>query len=253
MDTSDFLALVHPAIAILGVFPLMGIVLYFSWQTRQRRLQSAAESKSKIPATVGRDHVAMGKYFTATVVGVCLLGLAYATYDKALAQDALSKQPGEVTFLVLMFAATVASLVFLYQASSRLWRGVFTGLTILGVLVIGFQDIVLSRPHAWIFRRDNEWLFSHFYYGIVVTILMIFSLGIIQEIYQDRSQRWRMVHIVLNSLAFLLFVGQGMTGSRDLLEIPLSWQKSYVYKCSFKKMTCPAPAPAPAINPAKPS
>jgi hypothetical protein len=32
---------------------------------------------------------------------------------------------------------------------------------------------------------------------------------------------WRRVHIALNSIAMLLFLLQGITGVRDLLEIPV--------------------------------
>ncbi|HEY9609919.1 MAG TPA: DUF4079 family protein [Allocoleopsis sp.] len=38
-------------------------------------------------------------------------------------------------------------------------------------------------------------------------------------IYKDRSNGWRNVHIILNCFALLLFIGQGMTGTRDLFEI----------------------------------
>jgi hypothetical protein len=72
---------------------------------------------------------------------------------------------------------------------------------------------------------------------------MVFSLAIVEDIYKDRSNRWRYVHIILNCLALLLFMGQGMTGTRDLLEIPLSWQKPYIYQCDFANKTCPKPAP----------
>ena len=40
-------------------------------------------------------------------------------------------------------------------------------------------------------------------------------------------------------LAALLFVMQGITGTRDLLEIPLSWQKPAVYACDFALQRCP--------------
>jgi hypothetical protein len=41
-----------------------------------------------------------------------------------------------------------------------------------------------------------------------------------------------------------------MTGTRDLLEIPLSWQKPAIYKCDFQKQTCGAILPqlAPKIT-----
>ncbi len=78
---------------------------------------------------------------------------------------------------------------------------------------------------------------------------MILSLAIFPDIYQDRSKRWRIIHAVLNSIALLLFVGQGITGARDLLEIPLSWQELYIYQCDFNNKTCTSPAPATSQNP----
>ena len=40
-----------------------------------------------------------------------------------------------------------------------------------------------------------------------------------------------------------------ITGSRDLLEIPLSWQKPAVYRCDFQNRTCPEPAAPAAAAP----
>lgn len=34
-----------------------------------------------------------------------------------------------------------------------------------------------------------------------------------------------------------------MTGTRDLLEIPLSWQEPYIYKFDFVNKICPTPQP----------
>lgn len=73
-----------------------------------------------------------------------------------------------------------------------------------------------------IYRRDSEWYASHYYLGMMAAMLMIFSLTIVQDIYRDRTQRWRHTHIILNSVTTVLFLAQGFTGSRDLLEIPLS-------------------------------
>jgi len=67
---------------------------------------------------------------------------------------------------------------------------------------------------------------------------MIFSVAIVQDIYQDKTHRWRIIHTILNTIALLLFIGQGFTGTRDLLEIPLSWQEPYVYQCNFVQKTC---------------
>ncbi|HEY9666707.1 MAG TPA: DUF4079 domain-containing protein [Coleofasciculaceae cyanobacterium] len=76
---------------------------------------------------------------------------------------------------------------------------------------------------------------------MTAALLMIFSLAIASDIYKDRSNRWRYVHIILSCAALHLFLGQGITGTRDLLEIPLSWQKSHIYQCDFVNKTCPQP------------
>ena len=111
----------------------------------------------------------------------------------------------------MMFGLTITSLVILLRARQKHWRGIFATLTGLGLIVLGSQDGV--------FRRTNEWYWSHYYFGILIAMLMIFSLAIIEDIYQDRSNRWRYVHIILNCLALLLFLGQDITGVRDILEI----------------------------------
>jgi hypothetical protein len=235
METSDFIALIHPAIAVAVVFPLIGMVVNFAWQTRQRRLETTGNGKSKIPPVVGREHVNLGRWLTGGVVGIALIGLAYPIFEHILDEQVWSKNPSQVIFIVLMFAATIASLVLLYRAKQRHWRGIFATLTGMGLVVLGCQDGV--------FRRTNEWYWSHYYIGITAALLMVFSLAIVEDIYKDRSNRWRYVHIILSCFALLLFLGQGMTGTRDLLEIPLSWQKPYIYKCDFVNKTCPEPTP----------
>ena len=54
-----------------------------------------------------------------------------------------------------------------------------------------------------------------------------------------RVLRLRRLHVTASVLATLLFVMQGITGTRDLLEIPLSWQKPAVYGCDFVLRSCP--------------
>jgi hypothetical protein len=212
MEIADFLALIHPILAIIVVFPILGIVTNFAWQTRQRRLQTVGGGKSQIPPVVGREHVKLGRWLTGAVVGVTWVGLAYAIVFKSFIEHQLwSKNPAQVIFIALMFGATIASLVFLYRAREPRWRGIFATLTGMGLVVIGCQDGV--------FRRTNEWYWSHYYIGITSALLMVFSLAIVEDIYQDRSNSWRNVHIILNCIALLLFIGQGMTGTRDLFEI----------------------------------
>ncbi|OLP16543.1 hypothetical protein BST81_20290 [Leptolyngbya sp. 'hensonii'] len=242
MEFRDFLSLIHPALAVSFVFPLIGIVVYYALQTRQRRLQTAAQGKSRIPIGVGNEHLKLGRWLTGSVVGIALIGLAHPIFKTLLETEAFTKTPAKAFFIVLMFILTIASLVLLYRAHSRVWRGVFGFLSGAGLVILGCQDGV--------YRLTEEWYWSHYYFGMAAALLMIFSLAIVPDIYQDRSNRWRIIHTVLNTIALLLFIGQGMTGTRDLLEIPLGWQEPYLYQCNFDKTspeyrTCPNLTPPP--------
>jgi hypothetical protein len=240
MATTDWLRLLHPTLAVAFVFPLIGIVVHYALQTRQRRLQLAAAkaqqatghpattAKSQIPATVGREHVQLGRWLTGSVVGVSLLGLAHPIIKTLIKNDIWSKSPFQVFFVAAMFGLTIATLACLYRSQGKVQRILFATLPSAGLIILGLQDGV--------YRRTNEWFFSHYYYGIVASLLMIASLAILPEIY--RSLNWRRVHVTLNLLTLLLFLGQGLTGTRDLLEIPLSWQEPTIYGCNFDQRTC---------------
>ncbi|MDJ0582528.1 DUF4079 domain-containing protein [Crocosphaera sp.] len=225
MTPVDFLIIIHPALAVIFVFPLIGIVSYYSWQTRQRRLAVANKQKSKIPPIVGPEHVKIGRWLSSAVVAVTLFGLARPIGENLIkiGTNIIENQMWSanfiqfikfvflIIFLILMFVLTAVSLYFLHNAREAKWRGTFATLTSMGIIILGCQDGV--------FRRTNEWYVSHYYYGIIASLLMIISLAVINEIYTDKSNRWRNAHIILNCFALLLFMGQGITGARDLLEI----------------------------------
>jgi peptidoglycan/LPS O-acetylase OafA/YrhL len=218
MESKDLILLLHPVAAVIFVFPLLGVVVNRALQVRQRRL----EDKSKIPAVVGQEHVRLGRWLTGSVVGIVLLALANDVFGNILQNDIWGKEPFKVIFVGLMFGAAIASLTLLYKAQSKLWRAAFATLSSMALIVLGAQDGV--------YRKTEQWYVSHYYYGITAAVLMIISLTILREIYQDRTHRWRTVHIVLNSIALLLFIGQGITGTQALLEVPLHWQEPYVQK-----------------------
>ncbi|MGD1909745.1 MAG: DUF4079 domain-containing protein [Rivularia sp. (in: cyanobacteria)] len=232
MELADFFTLIHPAIAVVFVFPLIGNVVNFAWAARQRRLQTKGKGKSKIPPVSGAEHKRLGDWLTGSVVGLTLVGLAHPIIGKNIIKKQLwSEAPFQFVFIILMFAATITSLVFLYKAKSKQWRGIFATLTGAGLVILGCQDGV--------YRRTFEWYVSHYYYGIAASLLMVFSLAIVPEIYRDKSNRWRIIHTVLNTVALLLFIGQGLTGTRDLLELPLAWQEQFVYGCDYVNKVCP--------------
>lgn len=233
----DILRLLHPTLAVTIVFPSIGIVLYMAWQTRQRRLQAANHEKSKIPPSVGSEHVKLGRWLAGAVVGIELLGITRPLFNQMAKDQVWSSNPTQAVLVVLMYGVAIGSLVCLLQARPQVWRGVFATLAGAAIVILSLQPGVFRRDSGQLF--GGEWYVSHWYYGVTVTLLMIFSLAIIQDIYQDRSNRWRIAHTVINSIAILLFIGQGLTGTRDLLEIPLSWQEPFIYQCDFVNKTCP--------------
>ena len=143
----------------------------------------------------------------------------------------------------------MVSLLALWRVKAKAYRLVFALLTWAGVLGLGAQ------PEVWRLS-DNplspEFWQSHYWAGVAVVGLMIFSLAARPEILKDL--RWRRLHLSASILAAVLFVAQGITGSRDLLEIPLAWQKPTIYACDPVKRVCPPfappPVPAPPAGPA---
>ncbi len=238
----DTILLLHPLIAITVVFPLLGMVMNRALQTRQRRLQVSTGKKSAIPPSAGPEHAQLGRWLTGAVVGIVLLAFANDVFGNIVDKKLWAHNPFQVILISFVFAAAIASLALLYRAQTRLWRVVFAILTSVSLIVIGSQDGV--------YRKSEQWYISHYYYGITAAILMIFSLAIVREIYQDRTNRWRNIHISLNSISLLLFIGQAFTGTQALLEVPLAWQKPYVeklYEQQCDKKPCTVQS-APALN-----
>lgn len=237
LNLKDVILLLHPIIAVALIFPLMGMVVKLAWQTRQRRLENANRAnKSTLPATVGSEHVALGRWLTGSVVGIVLLALGNHIYQPLWTEETFSQTAIQLGLITLFFGGTITSLCCLYRAQQPQWRGGFATLSGMGLIVLGAQQGV--------YRNSGQWYLSHYYYGIGIALLLIFSLAIAPDIYRDRTQRWRKVHIILNCMVLLLFLGQSFTGTRSLLEVPLSWQQSYIEQCNFTPTsptykTCP--------------
>jgi cytochrome c biogenesis factor len=216
MGIKEFTGLIHPALAVAFVFPLIGVVVYLSLQTRDRRLQAENKVKSKISPLVGTEHLRLGRWLTTSIVVLTLIGMLHPVVTKMIEDNTWASEPRRVIFVAIMFVLTPVSLGLLYQAKTKAWRATFATLTGMGLVIIGCQPEI--------FRRGYEWYTSHYYYGITASLLMVLSLAVVPDIYQDKQKRWRRAHAFLNMFATLLFMGQGFTGARDLFEIGLYMQ-----------------------------
>jgi MFS family permease len=227
MEIRDVILLLHPVIAIVVVFPLIGIVAHRAMQTRQRRLQTKNGEKSKIPPVVGQEHVQIGRWLAVSVVSIVLIAFANDIFGNIITKNIWGQEPFKVLLIGITFLIAIGSFILLYRASDRLWRVVFATLSGISLVILGSQD--------GIYRNAEHWYLSHYYYGVTAALLIIFSMAILQEIYKDRSNRWRNVHIIVNCIALLIFIMQGYTGAVSLLEIPLHWQKPYIQQLHKQK------------------
>jgi hypothetical protein len=228
MQSADWLTILHPTLAVVLVYPLIGMVVRLGVLARHRRL-----GDRKIAATSGTEHTDLGRWLSAGVVIIVLIALIAAI----VTHQPLSELNGGYTrgmLLLLVVLGISISLVALWHATSKAMRLLFALLTWLGVISLGAQ------PEVWRLSDnplDPKFWQSHYWSGVAVTGLMLFSLGARPEIL--RQLRWRRIHVAANLLAAVLFTIQGITGTRDLLEIPLSWQKPTIYQCDSSAMTCP--------------
>ena len=224
MTALDWLWILHPALAVVLVYPLLGMVVRLAWQTRQRRVARVKHSVS-----VGADHSGLGRWLSAAVVVLVLLALAVVIGSQA----AVGIGGVRSLQLVLAFSGTAVSLMALLRSKAAAARLTFSLMTWLGVLGLGAQ------PEVWRVS-DNPlqgafWQ-SHYWGGVALTGLMLFALGAQREI--QRDLRLRRLHVTASVLVAVLFVLQGITGTRDLLEIPLSWQKPAMARCDFVLQRC---------------
>jgi hypothetical protein len=230
MTTIDWLWLLHPALAVALVYPLLGAVLQLAIHTRRRRL-----NQSKAPLTAGAEHTALGRWLTAVVVAIQLIAYAVVILTKEPSQ----LDPGRSGLLLLVLVGTLLALVALWRVRGAAYRASFALLCWIGVIGLGMQ------PEVWRLSDnplDPAFWQSHFWGGMGLTGLLLFALAAQPEI--QRQLRWRRLHLTANALAALIFITQGITGPRDLLEIPLSWQKSTIWGCDFEQRLCPPFAPA---------
>ena len=227
MQAIDWLWIIHPFLAVTLIYPLIGVVARLGLQTRQRRVEQA-----KLPPSTGRDHSDLGQWLAAAVVVIVLIALAVVIGSKGLSSDG-GRGATALTPLLLAWLGSISALIALIRVRGAALRLSFSLITWLGLLSLGAQPEVFRlsdnplQPAFWQ---------SHYWGGVMVCGLMIFNLAARPEILNHR--RWRRVHIAANVLAAILFICQGLSGTRDLLEIPLSWQQPFLSQCNWSEATC---------------
>ena len=235
MELIDWLWILHPALAVVVIYPLMGMVMYLGRQTRHRRVDRA-----RLPAIAPRDHHDLGRWLTTGVVAIILVAITVSIITKSFWSDP-GQQPLRAASLLLVLVGTIVALLVLWRVHQRWQRILFALLTWAGLLGLGAQ------PEVWRVSDDPAtfafWT-SHYWTGMGLVVLLLFSMAISPE--TTRRMAWRQVHITAGLVAAVLFLVQGISGSKDLLEIPLTWQKPAIYQCDFSARRCPGSEQATA-------
>jgi Protein of unknown function (DUF4079) len=244
MTAIDWLGLLHPALMILFVYPVVGATIRLGILVREKRLGITSQ-----PALVPVEHADHGAWITIGVVASVLIALLYSLFSHTAAATPVAADPGGVAalrplLLLLVAAGTMAALLALLRTRRPLLRAGFCWICWAGLLGLG------SQPEVWRVS-DNPlsagfWS-SHYWSGVLLCGLLLATTAARPEII--RRPAWRRLHLGFNLLVMLLLAVQAITGSRDLLEIPLSWQKPFLYRCDPVARSCPGPVGGLLVEP----
>jgi len=233
MTSVDWFSLLHPVLAILFIYPVVGATVRLGILVREKRLGITQQ-----PATVPAEHSDHGRWLTSGVVVASWVALLFSFGSQYSADPAaFAGGSGRLALLLLAAAGTLVSLLALWRVRRPLWRGSFALLCWAGLLGLG------SQPEIWRLSDNpfsGSFWASHYWAGMLLSGLMLWTTAARPEI--QRSLRLRRLHVSAAVLISLLLAVQAITGSRDLLEIPLSWQKPAIDSCDFNARQCPVPA-----------
>ena len=199
MTLSQWLALVHPVLIILFVYPVIGATIRLGILARERRLQL-----NPIAPTVPVEHVEHGRWATGGLLVAVLFALGHGLSAAGA---------GLATWLVVVLQAAAAAGAFVALLCARrlMLRLLFAWSCWLFLLLISFQPFLiaersLAAPAIWQ---------SHTWGGLVLLALLLFTMAVQREI---AGRLWmRRLHVAMNVLVALLLATQAITGTRDLL------------------------------------
>jgi hypothetical protein len=229
MKAIDWFWILHPALAVVLVYPLIGQVARLGLEVRRRR-----SGDSRTAPLAGPEHQQLGRWLALAVVLISLLALAVVIGSRLVAGD-LEGGPGRALQLGLVLLGSMAALLALLRASAPALRAGFALISWIGVLALGAQPEVFRLSDN---PLQSEFWQSHYWAGVALVGLMLLALASRREILL--RPRWRGLHAAASTLAALLFLLQGITGTRDLLQIPLSWHKPALGACDWARLECPA-------------
>lgn len=212
LTADDWLLLLHPALMILFVYPVVGATIRLGILVRERRLDL-----NPIAATVPAEHVDHGRWVTSGAVLASLLALA-ANLMRTRASGGIAGGTaggGGSASMVALVALTLAGCLALWRVRGARARAFCALLSAAGLAFLAVQ------PPLW-FQGVSPWTRlwgSHTWGGLLLVSLLLFAMAAAPEI---RSRpAWRQLHTAAAFLTALLLAVQAISGSRDLMVLGL--------------------------------
>jgi hypothetical protein len=205
----NWLALLHPVLMILFVYPVVGATIRLGILARERRLHL-----NPIAATVPKEHTDHGRWVTSGTVVAVLFALLWSFWHH---QEPGVPFPGGLPRLLRLLslgALALAACLALWRLR-RPGRRAFAALLSWGALLgLGLE------PEVWRLADhpfDPAFWQSHFWAGWLLCGLLLFAMAAAPEI--ARSERLRTLHRQAAFLIALLLAVQAISGCRDLLQL----------------------------------
>ena len=195
----QWLALAHPVLIILFVYPVIGATIRLGILAGERRLQI-----NPIAATVPVEHADHGRWATGGLLLAVLLAFSHAL---------ASTQAGVHLWGKAAVAASVAvgSFALLLRSRRLVPRLIAAWVCWLMLLLMALQPL----PGAAEALGETMIWHSHTWGGLLLLALLLLTMAVQREI---ASRLWlRRMHVLVNGLVALLLATQAISGTRDLL------------------------------------
>jgi len=207
MGALSWLALLHPVLMILFVYPVVGATIRLAILVRERRL-----GIHPLPPTVPVEHADHGRWVTTGMVVAVLVALLWTFLAHPSAPAGAPLAGGRLALLGGLAAGVLAACLALWQLRRPGRRAAAALVAWGGLLLLGLQPEVPRLADSPL--QPAFWA-SHFWSGWLLLGLLLGAMAAAPEI--GRDLRWRGGHRAAGLLVAVLLAVQAITGCRDLL------------------------------------
>jgi hypothetical protein len=207
MGALSWLALLHPVLVILFVYPVVGATIRLAILVRERRL-----GINPLPPTVPVEHADHGRWVTTGLVVAVLIALFWSFLARSPAPPAPPLAGSRLLGLLLLAAAVLAGCLALWRLRRPGRRAAAVLVAWGGLLLLGLQPEVMRRADS---PLQPAFWGSHFWSGWLLLGLLLGAMAAAPEIGAD--PRWRGLHRGAALLVAVLLAVQAITGCRDLV------------------------------------